>query len=239
MKDYSNLIPTSHGFVIKYEIVGDEIHIYTSETAKGEPHKYPLSEEWLSKIEKRLENQYQLVVENREIVKKVQIKEFVSKINPTMNFGGVTCAILSIIFAINNMALCIPLSIAAPILVFGKRAVIKKYAKQIDSELDIIEAYLHNKQEIEELSQTDKNITTYLSKSASKRLSTNQSMKENGTITNAFNVDFMDKTNNQELRKMLDRYTISKALLEEQTFINPLEKEIKDSKKRTRKAQKR
>jgi len=231
MKDYSNLIPTSHGFVTKYEIVGDEIHIYTSESKKGEPHKYPLSEEWLSKIEKRLENQYQLIIENREIVKKVSINEYASKISPVMNIGGVVCAISSIILAINSMWLCVPLVLAAFLLVFGKRAVIKKHAKQIDDELDIIQAYLENKDEIEELSKTDKNITAYLGYSASKRFKTNQSLKDNGTIASAFNVDFMDKTNNKELRKMLDRYTISKALLEEQSFVNPLPK----SKKKTRK----
>lgn len=238
MKDYSNLIPTSYGFVTKYEIVGDEIHIYTSETKKGEPHKYPLNEEWLSKIERRLENQYRLITENRAIVKKTKVKELISKISP-ITTTSISALIVGAVFCIINSLtiVCGLLVSIALLLALGKNAIIKQYAKKLDSEFDLIEAYLQNKNGIEDLSQTDKNITAYLSKSATKRLNENQSLKENGTISNAFNVDFMDKTSNHELRKMLDRYTISKSLLEEQSFVAPSEEQV-SKKSKTKKKRK-
>lgn len=233
MKDYSNLIPTSYGFITKYEIIGDEIHIYTPETKKSEPHKYPLNEEWLSKMEKRLENQYQLIIENRDIVKKFKIRELIKKIVPPMNIGSGIFALAAIICAINNLLVCLPLLSVALLLVFGKKIIIKKYTQKIDNELNLIEAYLQNKENIEELSQCDSNITAYLSKSARKQLDENQKLKERGTITSTYNVDFMDKTNPKDLRTMLDRYTISRSLLEPQTFVNPYpEKESKTKKRK-------
>lgn len=232
MKDYSDLIPTSYGFVTKYEIIGNEIHIYTPETKRGEPHKYPLNEEWLSKIEKRLENQYQLIIENRQIVKKFKIKKLIAKIAPPMNIGGVLFVITAIICAINNILLWFPLFLTALLLILVQRPIIKKYAKQVDNELNLIEAYLQNKDNIEELTQNDPNITKYLSKNTKKQLIENQNLKEKGSITSVFNVDFMDKTNDKDLRKILDRYTISKSLLEPQTFVKPLEKQNYKTKKR-------
>lgn len=232
MKDYSDLIPTSYGFVTKYEIIGNEIHIYTPETKRGEPHKYPLNEEWLSKIEKRLENQYQLIIENRQIVKKFKIKKLIAKIAPPMNIGGVLFVITAIICAINNILLWFPLFLTALLLILVQRPIIKKYAKQVDNELNLIEAYLQNKNNIEELTQNDPNITKYLSKNTKKQLIENQNLKEKGSITSVFNVDFMDKTNDKDLRKILDRYTISKSLLEPQTFVKPLEKQNYKTKKR-------
>lgn len=232
MKDYSDLIPTSYGFVTKYEIIGNEIHIYTPETKRGEPHKYPLNEEWLSKIEKRLENQYQLIIENRQIVKKFKIKKLIAKIAPPMNIGGVLFVITAIICAINNILLWFPLFLTALLLILVQRPIIKKYAIQVDNELNLIEAYLQNKDNIEELTQNDPNITKYLGKNTKKQLIENQNLKEKGSITSVFNVDFMDKTNDKDLRKILDRYTISKSLLEPQTFVKPLEKQNYKTKKR-------
>lgn len=232
MKDYSDLIPTSYGFVTKYEIIGNEIHIYTPETKRGEPHKYPLNEEWLSKIEKRLENQYQLIIENRQIVKKFKIKKLIAKIAPPMNIGGVLFVITAIICAINNILLWFPLFLTALLLILVQRPIIKKYAKQVDNELNLIEAYLQNKDNIEELTQNDPNITKHLSKNTKKQLIENQNLKEKGSITSVFNVDFMDKTNDKDLRKILDRYTISKSLLEPQTFVKPFEKQNYKTKKR-------
>ena len=151
MKDYSKFIQSSYGFITKYEIVDDEIHVYTAETEKGEPHKYPANKEWITSVEKRLENQYKMVINNREVIK----KDFLNrKSMPIKILAGLLILAFFVVGTIFTymQAHVMPIVLGgiASILVSIFGAIVTfKISKKFDNELDLIEVYVNNRKNIE------------------------------------------------------------------------------------------
>ena len=108
--------------------------------------------------------------------------------------------------------------------------------KNFENQMHSIREYLEERQNIEERSKSDENITSYLSKKAKNKINTNNKLKKNGIIPNAFNIDFMDKADLEDLKKLLTRYSISVELEEKQYFVAPDEdKSTKLTKKKIKK----
>ena len=219
MKDYSKFIQSSYGFITKYEIVDDEIHIYTAESKKGEPHKYPANKEWISYVESRLENQYKLLFANKEMIKKDYLKK--KDMSLVVAIASV-CAILLSLGVFLSLSVVWPLMLTLGAVGFaflGNSAVLDNATKEFDEEMKILEVCINKRNEIEKRSRQDKNVTEYLSFQAAKRLANNEELRKMGTLDSSFNIDFMDKTKLKDLKKLLQRYLISVGLTEEQKFV--------------------
>lgn len=231
MKDYSNYIPNSFGFITKLEIVGDKIHVWTPENKKGEPHKYGIEE--LSRFQSRLETQYKLILKNKDIIKEDRMKK-INKILTTIGFVICTPIVLAIALAAILVSTKYSLALAIPAAIVISEAIIsQRTSKRIDEEMITYELYLKERASIESLSKKDENITEHLSKRTNQRIKTNAEMQEQGIINEVFNIDFMDKTSLQQLQKLLTKYQISKSLQLKQSFVNPHEEEVR-TKSRTR-----
>ena len=235
MKDYSNFIPSSHGFITHYEIVGEEIHVYTVESKKGEPHKYPLTSDWLKHIETRLENQYRLIIENRTIVENLTQKKLVDKYWPT----AIILTIISIIgglilFTVNTYIALFALIGISFIPITVTKQIIDNQIKQLKQEFDSYQVYLEDKQKIEQLSEIDPNITNELNTKTTNILKLNESLIEKAVQENKFNINFMDQASLKELQKLISRYMISKDILEEPKFQEPKPQPKSKPKKKTR-----
>lgn len=156
-----------------------------------------------------------MIVENRDVVRKSTEKNLVDKLFPILTILTVLSAAGALVFLILNSG-WIFATLAGVILPYSiGQTIVSNKLKSFDREMAIFEAYLKSKGDMEELSKTDPNITAYLSKSATKELNHQETLKQAGTIEHTLNIDFMDKVSLQDLRQLLSRYMISKSLLEE------------------------
>lgn len=224
MKDYSKYIPSLYGFITKLEIVGEEVFVWTPATKKSEPHKYPVSE--LPRLQKRLENQYKLIIENKKVIK----EEFMSKAgsNVFLSVIAVSTPILlaTLILTVMESLMFLTLLAIPATFAFVSSKSLNKAEENFDETMQLYELYLKERKSIETLSKNDENITIHLNDKTNNRIKTNEELQQNGIISEIFNIDFMDKTSLKELKKLLTKYQISKSLLEPQVFVNPNEPEI-------------
>jgi len=240
MKDYSKFIQNSYGFITKYEIVGDEIRIYTAESEKGEPHKYPANKEWIKYVEDRLENQYRLLVDNKNIFKEEFVEKKCYKIYLVTSILGSILLLASVILLLLGQSLLsISFAVSLMAMFFGNTAIVSKMNKDFDKEIEVIEAYLNNREKIENISKKDRNITDYLSSKTTKRIKENKALSDCQVLDSTFNIDFMDKTSLKDLKKMLNRYFISMGMESEQTFVAPVDRIKKKNSSKKRKLKKK
>ena len=238
MKDYSKFIQSSYGFITHYEIVGDEIHIYTAETEKDEPQKMVATKENIAAVEARLENQYVMLLKNKDVIKEEGLKKVRELLLKVFGVGLSVVLVATVVLWIMQSAL--PAIFLAILAITGGAAcsalTIAKMDKNFENQMHSIREYLEERQNIEERSKSDENITSYLSKKAKNKINTNNKLKKNGIIPNAFNIDFMDKADLEDLKKLLTRYSISVELEEKQYFVAPDEdKSTKLTKKKIKK----
>lgn len=238
MKDYSQYIHKSYGFITHYEIQNDEILVYTAQTINGEPHRYTLNAGTLHYVEERMKNQYKLLLENREIIKTDFLKQLKEKL--LIIYGAVGSVSLGVgcAFALALMNL-LPLLAGAVLPVtfaLGIKSHLKKQSKKFDAQLDTYQIYLNNMEDIETVNKKDGNVVKYLSKESTRNLREKDKLCEKGLIDNKFNIDLMDKLELKELKKLINRYLISKELGCEQYFVPPVSaEENKNTKKRIKK----
>lgn len=237
MKDYSKYIPNSFGFITKLEIVGDEVHVWTPESKRGEPHKYSLEE--FARLQKRLEKQYKLIIENKESLK----KDYMKKLNKVLlTVGGSIVAIMIVAALAISAKYNIPIYalLSAPVTVAAASIITRiQKGNNFDTEMQTYETYLKERKSLEALSKEDKNITNSLNRQTTSRIQTNEELQEQGIIQDVFNIDFMDKTSLKQLQEMLTKYQISKSLQERQVFVNPNEIEPQEEKEEKTKRLKR
>lgn len=234
MKDYSNLIPSSFGFITSYEIVGEKVHVYTPENKKGEPQIYPLSK--LPEIEARLENQYQLIVENKKAVKASVLRTVINKVKKILILPVSVLAVAGIASIIlSSYIISIPAFISLALTLLAGGITINTTSKRFDEEMIAAETYLENRKDIEETSEKDENVTEYLSEKTKQKINNNNELKTQGIIPETFNIDFLDKTSLKEMKKLLTRYMISKGLEQEQVFVSPKKKSNSKKRKKIKK----
>lgn len=237
MKDYSKYIKSALGFILKYEIKDGIIYVYTAKSKKGEPHEYPATKENIEYFENRLEDQYQMVIENKKLITFSEL----SKIRSTYLIGGVAFTLSMILFALGGVV--IPtittiLSVSSLIL----SGVFNQIYKNDLKELKVFEKFMKEKENLEE-NINNPNLTKYLKQETLDKIEENQTLKDNRLISNVFNIDFMDKVSLEELKNLLLRYEIDKNFHKDQRFVIPSEikenlgitEECLKSKTRTRK----
>lgn len=239
MKDYSKFIQSSYGFITRYEIVGDEIHIYTAETEKGEPQKMVATKENVAMVEERLENQYRMLLNNKDAIKEETFKKVRTGLLKGFGIGFGVVLIATVIMWIMNLVFpAIFVAIAALLGGAGLGAhILAQMDAKFESEMKAFKTYLEDRKSIEERSKSDDNITSYLSKKAQNKLTANNKLKKNGIITDTLNIDFMDKSDLEDLKKLISRYLISVSLGEKQYFVNPTDNDVNTNnkpKKRTK-----
>lgn len=224
MKDYSKYIPSSYGFITKLEIVGEEVHVWTPATKKSEPHKYPVSE--LPRLQKRLENQYNLIIKNKKIIKEEVMSKAGSNILMSIIAISAPTLLVSLILAVMESLMFLTLLAIPAAYAFVASKSLNKTEASFEETMELYELYLKERKSIETLSKDDENITIHLNDKTNNRIKTNEELQQNGIISETFNIDFMDKTSLKELKKLLTKYQISKSLLEPQVFVNPNEQEL-------------
>jgi len=216
MKDYSNYIKN---FFSHYKIENGELLVYTPNTKKNEPHRLPLTKENIKKFESKLEKQYQILIDNQDKI----IEYEKNRKNFLLKVLLLILAPIPIMAVIIYDAFLIPLIIMASYLsvaLIGSY-MIKKSIDKFRKEIKQYIRYINNRLDIEKQSEIDKNVTTYLNQKTKNLIEENQTLKNQGTIDSVFNIDLMDKMSLKELKKLLQRYKLSKSIEEEQSFRLP------------------
>ena len=223
MKDYSNFIQTPYGFIRKYEIVDNQLFVYTSENEKGKPHIYTATKENISYIDERLGNQYRLILKNRRIIK----DEFMKKKSGVARNIGITLLIISLLIGIITS---LGLGWALPMLISGLagfvftvsgNAIADHMETKFDEELDLYQEYLNNREKISVKKDQDTNVTRYLSDNAANNIKEKEQLRNSGLIEIPFDIDFMDKIKLKDLRNLLTSYYICEDLKRRQSFLVP------------------
>lgn len=229
MRDYSKYIQSSHGFITKYEIKDGKIYVYTSESKNKEPHIYPANKEWINSIETRLERQYNMLINNKQAIKKDYLKKISNPTRLIFLSLIILFLLLGSIISLSNVTILPFLCSLIPSIfgIFISESIIINKKNKFDEELSLIETYVKNKKDIEKVNVKDQNVTNYLSTRSNKVYIEKTDLKEKGIIDNIFNIDFMDSISLKELKNLLNRYLICKGLKSEQTYVNPSKERIK------------
>ena len=219
MKDYSKYIKSEYGFIIdiKTNIEENTIEVTTSKSKKGEPHVYVLTKENLEKLYQRLENQYKLLINNQFRILEDHKNERKRKTKwiDIIAFAGLALtAIVSFVSFIQAMFLLI---LSSSILL-GKHFIEKNQENKFKEELETYKYYLENRKNIESQDKKDNNITININTKTNNELVDNQELVNQQLIDETFNIGLMDKISLKQLKEILLRYKISKALEEEQYF---------------------
>lgn len=237
MKDYSKYIKSEYGFItnIDTNIENKTIEVTTSKTKKGKPHVYKLNQENIKKLYNRLENQYKILIENKdEILEKIN-KEIESKTQWIQYIG---CAIIVLITArmiidgIISMKISTTIGlIAGEAMIYGPLAAIKQNKKSFNSMIETYKYYLANRHEIEALVRHDENILSNVNDKTYEEIENNQKLRGKNITQEIFDIQFMDKISLKQLKEIISNYQISKALEEEQYFYIEEEKTSKSRKR--------
>jgi hypothetical protein len=229
---YAKYIPSSYGFITKLEVKGDTLLVHTKETAKGEPHKYPLKGN-MTDFSERLENQYRLITEeeNLQIVKKDLVKDSKKMLNQALLVLSAPVFLASFFSALALSALPpVLIGIVIEIILMSGHAItLDKISKNFDEEMDMVRTYLSARTDIEQMYQKDTNVTGNLKSTTISRIELNNELRKTNPVAETFDImlldDLMSKaTSKKELKKLLTNYMICVALRQQQVFVNPNEK---------------
>lgn len=221
MKYYPALVKSIEvnpaGWITDYEINPEKgtMYIWTPLTKPNEPHEYILTKEKKKDCDDRMHAQFNFVIENNEEI----MHNMVSKKRQIYKIG-----IALIVIALT----CIPIEIATEILrpiffsgtfIIGGNAIhIHSFKKRFKREVSSYEKYLENKQQIENISEEDKNVTRYLSKETTVKIQEKEVSKRNGITENIFDAQLLDYMPQKDRDKLLANYSISVGLSNEQEF---------------------
>ena len=231
---YAKYIPSSYGFITKLEIVDDTLYGHTKETAKRDPHKYPIRER-IVEFSGRLENQYRLITDNKnlQVIKNDLIHDKKSMLLSILVILSGPISLTSILSAL-ALSTITPLAAGAAAigaLLVAKQIILNKVSTDFDKEMDTIKTYLNYRSNIEEMSQEDSNVTNNLSRITTNRIDTNRFLYEDGIVPEIFDITLLDELisktkTKKELEKLLTNYKICAALRQPQIFVNPNEESV-------------
>lgn len=233
MKDYSEFIKSEYGFITNIDIdkENNRIEVMTSKSKKGEPHIYCLSKENLDRLYKRLENQYKLLIENSEEIyennKNNKNKKFL--VSTFVTTCIITALILSAVSLFLTKLLPLLLSIVLSLTCISVYAISENKQKKYKEMIELYKFYLENSKEMEEYIKEDLNIQSQIKDKTADVISLNQELQNERLIDNVYDINLMDKVSLKELKNMLLRYQISKALDEEPYYENESLEEIEDT----------
>jgi len=246
MNDYSKYIKSEYGFITNIEtnIENKTIEVTTSKTKKGQPHIYDLNKENIQKLYHRLENQYRILIENKDEILENITKETDKKFSWIFKLGfGIlilTLATSIICMFTSDLLLLIPQIIGALFgggLVYCFNSIVTKKEKSLNRIISTYKYYLDNRKEMEQKVREDENILSYIDTKTNDLILENQLLIAKNLTDELFDIQFMDKIPVEQLEEMIERYQISKSLEEEQYFYiekEPVEEEKSTGKKKIR-----
>ena len=216
MKDYSEYIGDNYGFIIsiKPNLKSQTIEVMTSASKKNQPHVYTLTRENLQKLYGRLEKQYILLIENKDLIlKSMELdKEDKYKRKDAICLGvsGILLLIASIASGLDFLFIVglIPGVGSITSTIISKI----KFKKDFESMIDTYNYYINNKEEIEEMYQNDVNVSKYLTKKSYEELNRSNELVEANVTDNKYTIGLIDSMSLKDLKEMLLRYKISQSL---------------------------
>lgn len=217
MKDYSNFIKSSFGFVTGYDIENGEVLVHTPHTKRDEPQKYSTNS--ANYFDSRIGEQYKMIIEHQDEIIEYNRKRATKIIIPTYVVLGVITAVL---FFAYGSGLIIGTGLGVFLLTgVSFASAMKNSEEKFKENLRQYDKYIRNRQKIEEIEKCDPNITSYLNETTLSFIEENKQLKQQGIIDSIFNINLMDKMSLKELKILLLRYKISEGLYQEQTFHIP------------------
>lgn len=227
MKDYSEFIKREAGFIIGINPVVEKgiVEVTTSKTKKGKPHVYRLKKGNIDKFYRRLENQYQLLIENKDEIFNQENKNIMS-IFKLVRYVGIGILVIAffismIIIVTGNMGLFLP-EIIGLMVCYGTYRVpneIMKFKKQKFNEMiDTYKFYIEHRSEIESLAKVDINVTNAVDSRTQIELDESKKLVDTGLSAELFSIQFMDKVSLKQLKEIIERFEISRSLGEKQYF---------------------
>lgn len=230
MKDYSQYFKNRYSFIKKYTIGEDgKIYFYTPDTKESHPNVYDATPDMALKLEDRLLKQYQLVIENKDIIINDKTKK-VRRIIYSLALIGLAFLIV-LWFLQGPLIITSSIFIASVLGIAGGEIAISLGKIRFEEELRLYQGYIHEHHKMESLSKQDENITSHLNDKTRELLNRNEKLKHQGLIKNIYNIDLMDKMALEEIRELLLRCKISESLDSEPIFIIPKEQRAKARKK--------
>lgn len=220
MKDYSEFIKSEYGFITNIDIDKENncIKVMTSKSKKGQPHIYVLTKERLDELYERLTNQYKLLIKNSEEIYEKE-NEGSKTLSSVFQIICISIAmVLCIIALISGKLIPVLLSLGISSICIGINKISKNKQKNFNEMIEMYKFYLENRNEIEEYIKKDLNIQSQIKDKTTNIISTNEELQNEELIDSIYDINLMDKVSLKELKNMLLRYKISKALDEEPYF---------------------
>lgn len=231
MKDYSEFIKNDYGFITSINIdkENNSIEVMTSKSKKGEPHIYNLTKENLNKLYKRLESQYKLLIENSEEIYNNKNKNKKLLVSAFVTACIITSLILSAVSLFLTKLLPLLLTVVLSLTCVSVHAITENKQKKYKEMIDLYKFYLENSKEMEEYIKKDINIQSEIKDKTEEVIELNEELQNEELIDNVYDINLMDKVSLKELKNMLLRYQISKALFEEPYYESESLEEIEDT----------
>lgn len=242
---YSKYIDKRDGFVIDYcvnlpmenesEVEHNKIKnpiknnkllmVWTPSTRLSQPYVEDATKERVAYFENRNQEQYQIVFENKDEIIKRNKRKTRGIIYP---FAGL---LLTLSFVLRNLSLpllyTMSLSIMGVTLIMLGEIAIVLVTEKVESRLKTYQEYINNAKKLEERAKHDQNITRYLNEETKELIKKQTTLQEDGYIDNIYNTHLMENMSLKELRELLIRYKMSKALEEPLTFKTSKTKTLK------------
>ena len=229
MKDYSEFIRDDYGFITSINPILETktIEVYTSKSKKDRPHIYELNRENIKKLYGRLEKQWNLLIENKDLVLK-QLQEKRDKKFKIVEIGGISTSVILLLIAFFVPELNILFALG---LIPGVGSILStitarsKFRKSFEEMIETYNYFITHKEEIEALAKTDENVTRDITVNTYQKLKKSNKLLEENLTDEQYTIQLIDSLPLKDLKEMSLRYKISKALDSEPYFyeVNPEE----------------
>ena len=222
MKDYSEFIREVHGFItsIKPNLETKTIEVMTSMSKKGEPHVYELTKENIQKLYGRLEKQYKLLIDNKDLVLE-QLQEKREKNLKIADYTGIGVSIallLTAFFAPELNFLFVVGLLPATGTIISTMIAKSKYKKDFNDMIETYNYFINNREAIEVLAKTDENVTSVISVDSHNKLKYSEQLVEEKLTDEQYTIQLIDTLSLKDLKEISLRYKISKAIDSEPYF---------------------
>lgn len=210
MKDYSQFMKNKNSYILGYEIEGDEVLVYFANTDKTKPNIYPATKEVIEMLDKRMEEQYKILIDNNKTMMK-------NKFSKVLILSSIPLLIL-MVFVLANLGISNSISLYSLIIINGalitglisKEIISAKNYEQIRT----YQRYLESKDILSNSIKKDQNIARYISEEARLDLEVQQELVDKNLIDDPFNINFMDNASIKDLKEILHRLEIYKEMQE-------------------------
>jgi len=206
MKDYSKYFKNSEAF-IEYYGTDDKV-IYVKFAGSKKYQTYPLTKGNLEMFDKRMEEQYNNVIENSSLFngsKKMFVLIAIMII--TALIGLITGYVINFAPEVLNTIITFLFSLLCVEIVAVGISIINLCVNE--HKLSVYKEFIQSKQKLADASKKEKNITKNIEP---EQLKEQYHLKDKGLISTEFNTNFMDNMSIKELKELLTQLKIYQGL---------------------------